>query len=75
MKPDAEGSGPVRSMPSGPAPLPTRALWPSGELVLWAEGGVVHGLENVGMMSAFGPAYIYILGVGREHYLNPPPPP
>lgn len=64
-------SGPVHR--AKPSSLPVGAWWPRGELALWAGRGVVHGLENVGMMSAFGPAYI--LGVGWEHYLNTQLPP
>jgi len=51
-----------RSILSSPASLPAGAWWPRGELALWVGGEVVHGLENVGMMNAFGLAYI--LGVG-----------
>lgn len=63
-----------RSVLSNTASLPSGAWWPRGEFALWAGGEVVHGLENVGMMNAFGPAYI--VGVGWAYYLNtqlPPP--
>lgn len=56
MKPDAEWSGPCHQ-----AQLPSQRgpCGPAVSSFYGQKGGMVHGLENVGMMSAFGPAYIY----------------
>jgi hypothetical protein len=67
----------VRSLLSSPAPLPAGALWPRGELVLWAEGEWFMGWK-MWEWWARSDLHIYIHWERGERIIltyNPPPPP